>query len=845
MTSYFAPVRANSAEPLKLDMQSLFLSGRVLPFGAKLSVTHVFRSSEKSPVEVVYCFPLPRDASLVSFQISGERFSISSRLEPTMDAHKRYEEALEYGSLAALSQQNQDGLVNLTVGNLRPGETVSVRLELIAGVSLSNSGFRLRFPFTVAPCYHSQMRVSVDGPGVGTLELPEHVAEGVFLPPFHADPSDLHRIGFELQVEPAESIGEIASPSHAVRVLLKNPAAIGVRLSPDRDVPNRDLVLDIKCELGMGRAWSDRSSGDRKHFVIVVPSTTFGQQRRAARRIAFLLDRSGSMGGAPIKQARHAIENCLANLSPEDQFALVAFDSAVERFRPTMVLATRENVEDACAFLNTIDARGGTELASGVEAAAQLLAGSAGEIFIITDGQVSETSQIVQRARKCEVRLFCLGIGSASQDRFLELLARRTGGVCRFVTPSERVDVAAFEVFAAVGGTVATKVHVANANVEPASPGDVFCGTPFIAFGDIERDAVGIDVEWPQGARHVSIQPLGVESDGSIRKLQGAKLIADFEAAYDHSDAAARQRLLELSERYGLTSSEMSLVAVVARADDQPGDVPKTKVVPVGMPEDTDLGSYFGRKGTIRMEAAMSRSPMLFDLADDDGSGPLYKQSRLHRARTAMPLEPLVREAIRIIEECVLARTSKDTSDLIAVLTSALVTEQSRVKDHAEMAALSALIAFLLSEGKPFLETGSLDRNKWTAIRRQLESAWPELRECQQPMAQQKSERIKAGMLREEALRIFEESVNQPGTMFSTDHWLQPKLEQLRMLLSDPITEDQASALLDVLHERHWMGDLLEWLQGPPLPWQSFFVLREFTDPKLGPANVGSIRAGT
>ncbi|MBV9266007.1 MAG: hypothetical protein JO061_07555, partial [Acidobacteriaceae bacterium] len=123
MTSYFAPLRAKSAEPLKLDMQSLFLSGRVLPFGAKLSVTHVFRSSEKSPVEVVYCFPLPPDASLVSFQISGETFSISSRLEPRLDAQKRYEEALEDGSLAAVTQQNQDGLVNLTVGNLRQGET--------------------------------------------------------------------------------------------------------------------------------------------------------------------------------------------------------------------------------------------------------------------------------------------------------------------------------------------------------------------------------------------------------------------------------------------------------------------------------------------------------------------------------------------------------------------------------------------------------------------------------------------------------------------------------------------------------------------------------------------------
>lgn len=434
MTTYFAPLHAESSKPLALDLQSLHLSGRVLPFGAELSVTHIFRSSEKSPVEVVYCFPLARDASLVSFQISGERFSISSRLERSSDAQQRYEQALEDGSLAALTQQNSDGLVDLTVGNLRPAETVSVRLDLIAGVSLSDCGFRLRFPFTVAPCYHSQMRVSLDELGAGTIELPDDVANGVFLPPFRAGAADLHKIGFELQVEPANGIHEIASPSHAVRVLL-NSGRVGVKLSPERDVPNRDLVLDVKCDFGPGRAWSEPPRTGRKYFALLAPSTTFSQATRDARKIVFLLDRSGSMEGSPIRQARHALENCLANLSPQDRFGIVAFDDHVERFSETLLSATADNVEQACAFLNTISARGGTELAAGVEAAAELLAGNTGEMLVITDGQVFDTSQIVRRAQECKVRLFCFGIGSASQDRFLELLARQTGGICRFVTP--------------------------------------------------------------------------------------------------------------------------------------------------------------------------------------------------------------------------------------------------------------------------------------------------------------------------------------------------------------------------------------------------------------------------
>ena len=48
--------------------------------------------------------------------------------------------------------------------------------------------------------------------------------------------------------------------------------------------------------------------------------------------------------------------------------------------------------------------------------------------------------------------------------------------------------------------------------------------------------------------------------------------------------------------------------------------------------------------------------------------------------------------------------------------------------------------------------------------------------------------RIAPGMERDYVVRAFQECVNQPNTMFSTDHWLLPKLDCLRTLLYDPIT---------------------------------------------------------
>jgi len=86
---------------------------------------------------------------------------------------------------------------------------------------------------------------------------------------------------------------------------------------------------------------------------------------------------------------------------------------------------------------------------------------------------------------------------------------------------------------------------------------------------------------------------------------------------------------------------------------------------------------------------------------------------------------------------------------------------------------------------------------------------------------------IAAGISVDRALNIFRESVNQPGTVFSTDHWLLPKLDQLRNLLTDPITQDEAQALLDVLHERHPMSDLIKWHECRPVSWPDFFTHRE------------------
>ncbi len=592
----FAPYSVVTGETLRLAMQRLWLGGRVMPAGARLTVQHVFQSEEEKPIEVVYAFALPRDAALRAFRITGEGFEVHSELKQTEEAVKTYEEGLAAGSLSTLARQYGDGTVNLTVGNVRPKETVTVYLDIVAGAELRDDGFRFRFPFTLAPSYHSQMRAAlVDGEG--ELELPADQFGDVILPRYRRDASSLHEVGFDLAVLHQLPIDEVSSPSHSIRV---KDQGTRVMLAPARDVPDRDLVLDIRFKEVAPQVLAGPSVEGRRPFAAIVPSTAFGTQNAAPRRVAFLLDRSGSMAGTPLKQATQAIEACLAALAPEDRFGLVAFDDKTESMRGGLLPGTRENRDKAKGFLKQVDARGGTELAQGFLAAAHLLEGG-GDVFVLTDGQVFGTEEILSQARTANVRISCLGIGSASQDRFLTLLARETGGVSRFATPRERVDMAAVDLFASVGSPVASGLKSGD-DFQPEMPRQVFAGTPLLLFGTAVNESV--DLTWDGGRLTLPVPEGDSDTGQTVRLLQGSRLITDWESRYPAQDALApvekrkqnrvAARLVELSTTYGLASREMSLVAVVKRAGDRPGEVPETRVVPVGMPQDVAFGAYFG-----------------------------------------------------------------------------------------------------------------------------------------------------------------------------------------------------------------------------------------------------------
>lgn len=374
--SRFEPINAATGEPCQLAMQELWLTGQVLPVGARLMVRHTFRSSEQEPLEVIYAFGLPRDAALRRFEVIGEDFKVRSELKPVKAAQEVYEQGIEDGHLSTLARQYRDGVINLSLGNIRPGETVTVNLEIVAGVELRDDGFRFRFPFTLAPTYHKDAKSVEVAPGVGGIELPMKDFGDVILPQWTQDADGLHRVGFRLSLPSQDKIVEIGSPSHALRVNHPSEADAEVSLATEGDVPDRDLVLDVQYERSGPIVLSGRTEEGGGAFAVAVPSPMFGETAGEPRRMAFVIDRSGSMAGEPMEQALRATKACLGTLSSEDRIGLVAFDHEVVSSGMELLAGTERGRMQAEEFLRKVSPRGGTELMQGLRWCATFFGGA-------------------------------------------------------------------------------------------------------------------------------------------------------------------------------------------------------------------------------------------------------------------------------------------------------------------------------------------------------------------------------------------------------------------------------------------------------------------------------------
>src|SRR5262249_31110707 len=139
-----------------------------------------------------------------------------------------------------------------------------------------------------------------------------------------------------------------------------------VKYTAKNTVPTSDFRLFFDVDKGKVGAsvvsYRPKDGQDGFFLLLASPQIKAPDAERPKKTVIFCLDRSGSMSGKKIEQAKEALKFVLNNLREGDLFNIVAYDSNVESFRPELERYREETRSQALGFVEGLYPGGGTNI---------------------------------------------------------------------------------------------------------------------------------------------------------------------------------------------------------------------------------------------------------------------------------------------------------------------------------------------------------------------------------------------------------------------------------------------------------------------------------------------------
>ncbi|WP_436757031.1 VIT domain-containing protein [Streptosporangium sp. V21-05] len=615
-----AGMGALATERGNLPLESVDVTAAVSGLSAGVEVVQGFRNPHDVALEATYVFPLPDRAAVTAFRMEADGRVIEGVLKERGQARADYDQAISQGKRAAIAEEDRPDVFTMRVGNIVPGERVTVRLTLNQPLPYEDGAATFRFPLVVAPRYVPGTPLDGERAGDGwapdTDAVPDasRITPPVLLPGF---PNPV-RLSLAVSVDPAGlELREVRSSLHVVR-----EEGSVIRLQPGERL-DRDFILRLAFDTSTSLALAPDKDGDNEgegtFTLTVVPGPA--PAGAAAKDVVLVLDRSGSMTGWKMVAARRAAARIVDTLTSGDRFAVLSFDTVVEYpegLGEGLSEASDRNRYRAVEHLARLEARGGTEMLSPLERAAALLADSAGDrvLVLVTDGQVGNEDQILERlgAALAGVRVHTVGIDRAVNAGFLGRLAGLGGGRCELVESEDRLDEAMEHIHRRIGSPLVTDLSLKADGLDLVAEtvshvGSIYSGVPLTVLGRYRGAAAGaltvrgLAADGSPWERRVAAS---VVDNPAVRAIWARARLRALEDRYAAGDRSLEAEIVETSLRYGVLCRFTAFVAVDTQVVAEGG--PGHRVIqPVELPS--------GWESPVTAAAPMMLTSMSFESA--------------------------------------------------------------------------------------------------------------------------------------------------------------------------------------------------------------------------------------
>ncbi|HWA24765.1 MAG TPA: VWA domain-containing protein [Lacunisphaera sp.] len=228
-------------------------------------------------------------------------------------------------------------------------------------------------------------------------------------------------------------------------VALTGAASLFSKSTTESSATPSDRPIRLKVDVDRGVL----PAGSTERAVVKIGLDCVPPKRHAARapvNLALVIDRSGSMHGDKIAQAREAALALVRRLGPDDVISIIAFDTEVRTLVPARRVGTGDGLEAAIA---RIQAGGDTALHGGVMRGAAEVRRHVGEVgtidrvILLSDGQANvgpsspeELGRLGHALMKEGIAVTTIGLGLGFNEDLMTRLAQRSDGNTYFVENS-------------------------------------------------------------------------------------------------------------------------------------------------------------------------------------------------------------------------------------------------------------------------------------------------------------------------------------------------------------------------------------------------------------------------
>jgi len=393
---------------------------------ARTTLRQTLRNDGHGMAEGRYLLPLPPGATVSDFALVDGDNRLTGEVLDAGEARQIYQEIVRTMRDPGLLEYQDHNTFSVSVFPFNPGDERTVEVTFAQTLT-----------------------------GTGDMQ-------SYYLPLKWAGWSRCRDVSFVLdyEIDSQYELGTISSPTHGISVNRDGDYSAHGSCEETLDDFASDFALHIgrrTAEFAASLMCFPGEDGEDGYFLLSLLAALPEDDEYVPKDVLFIFDKSGSMAGEKIEQAKGGLRFVVDRLKREDRFGLVYYDDVIYTLWDELRQATDDNVREARRNVDELTDGGSTDIDSALRTGAEIMGSSERPQYVVflTDGLPTagecDIDNIVGNAKDAfdgDVKVFVFGVGNDVNTTLLDSLSYNHHGSATYVGPSEDIEAKVSEFYA-------------------------------------------------------------------------------------------------------------------------------------------------------------------------------------------------------------------------------------------------------------------------------------------------------------------------------------------------------------------------------------------------------------